>query len=129
MSLLQKESELMEIVQLVGPDALPERDRLILEAARYVRESFLQQSAFSEVDTFCPVERQLKMLGAIMEYYELAKLAMERGVKLEQIVSLSSPRTLPRMKMVSGEEFDGFLSRLSESMKKEFEATSTKAGA
>lgn len=129
MTLLQKESELMEIVQLVGPDALPERDRLILEAAKYIRESFLQQSAFSEIDTFCPVERQLKMLRTILEYYELAKLVMERGVKLEQIVSLSSPKTLPRMKMVSREEFDGFLSRLSESMRKEFEAISTKAEA
>lgn len=129
MALLQKESELMEIVQLVGPDALPERDRLVLEAARYVRESFLQQSAFHKVDTYCAMDRQLKMLQAIMEYYRLAKEALERGVRLEHIVSLSSPKALPRMKIVEREEFEAFLTKLRESMRKEFEEITLKAEA
>ena len=59
MFLLQKEVELQEIVQLVGPDALPESEKAILEVTRMVREDFLQQSAFDEVDSFCPLEKQV----------------------------------------------------------------------
>ena len=62
MALLQKESELQEIVQLVGPDALPDRERITLETTRMIREDFLQQNAYHEVDTYCLLKSSTKCL-------------------------------------------------------------------
>ncbi len=67
MALLQKESELQEIVKLVGPDALPPRERATLESARMIREDFLQQSAFHEVDTYCSGKKQYEMLKTYLK--------------------------------------------------------------
>jgi len=98
--LLQKEVELQEIVQLVGPDALPDSEKAILEVTRMIREDFLQQSAYSDTDSFCPVEKQYLMLKVIMSYYEQANLAMNRGVSLRQIQALPLKATIGRMKEV-----------------------------
>jgi len=73
MYLLQKEVELQEIVQLVGPDALPESEKAILEVTRMIREDFLQQSAYSDTDSFCPLDKQFWMLSTIIAYYEAAE--------------------------------------------------------
>ena len=70
MFLLQKEVELQEIVQLVGPDALPEGEKAILEVTRMIREDFLQQSAFQESDSFCPLEKQHWMLKTILTFHD-----------------------------------------------------------
>ena len=83
MYLLQKEVELQEIVQLVGPDALPENEKVILEITRMIREDFLQQSAYDEVDSFCPIEKQYWMLKVILGFYDAAADVMERGSLLE----------------------------------------------
>ena len=96
--LLQKEVELQEIVQLVGPDALPDSEKAILEVTRMVREDFLQQSAYSDTDSFCPVEKQYLILRAIMSYYEQVNLAMNRGVSLRQIQALPLRAAIGRMK-------------------------------
>ena len=72
MAILQKEAELQEIVQLVGPDALPEAREVILEVARMLREDFLQQFAFDEVDAYCPPKKQYWMLKAILAFYDAA---------------------------------------------------------
>jgi V/A-type H+-transporting ATPase subunit A len=98
MYLLQKEVELQEIVQLVGPDALPDSEKAILEVTRMIREDFLQQSAYSDTDSFCPVEKQYLMLRVIMSYYEQVTLAMNRGVSLRQIQVLPLRATIGRMK-------------------------------
>ena len=98
MYLLQKEVELQEIVQLVGPDALPESEKAILEVTRMIREDFLQQSAYSEVDAFCPVEKQYLMLKVIMAFHEAAVAAMGRGVSLRQIQALPQKNGIGRMK-------------------------------
>jgi V/A-type H+-transporting ATPase subunit A len=98
MYLLQKEVELQEIVQLVGPDALPDSEKAILEVTRMIREDFLQQSAYSDTDSFCPVEKQYLMLKVIMTYYEQVNLAMNRGVSLRQIQALPLRATIGRMK-------------------------------
>ena len=79
MIILQEESELSEIVQLIGPDALPERERLTLEIARMIREDYLQQHAFHKEDTYCPLEKQRKMLTTIMGFEELAVRALGKG--------------------------------------------------
>jgi len=98
MYLLQKEVELQEIVQLVGPDALPESEKAILDVTRMIREDFLQQSAYSDTDSFCPVEKQYLMLKVIMEYYENVNEAMGRGVSLRQIQALPLKAGIGRMK-------------------------------
>ena len=98
MYLLQKEVELQEIVQLVGPDALPDSEKAILDVTRMIREDFLQQSAYSDTDSFCPIEKQYLMLKVIMTYYEHVNLAMNRGVSLRQIQTLPMKATIGRMK-------------------------------
>ena len=104
MYLLQKEVELQEIVQLVGPDALPESEKAILDVTRMIREDFLQQSAYSDTDSFCPVEKQYLMLKVIMEYYENVNVAMGKGVSLRQIQTLPLKAGIGRMKDVQDVE-------------------------
>jgi V/A-type H+-transporting ATPase subunit A len=98
MFLLQKEAELQEIVQLVGPDALPEGEKAVLEVARMIREDFLQQSAYSPVDAFCPMEKQYLMLKAILAFHAVAVAALERGVGLRQVLALPQKTEIARMK-------------------------------
>ncbi|WP_048202499.1 ATP synthase subunit A [Methanocaldococcus bathoardescens] len=105
MGLLQKEAELQEIVQLVGPDALPDKERVILEVARMLREDFLQQDAFDEVDTYCPPMKQYLMLKIIMTFYQEALKAVERGVEPAKILKVSVKQDIARMKYIPHDEF------------------------
>jgi V/A-type H+-transporting ATPase subunit A len=98
MYLLQKEVELQEIVQLVGPDALPESEKAILEVTRMIREDFLQQSAYHEIDSFCPLEKQYWMLKVIINFYNRTSEAMNRGVALNKILKLPLKQEIGRMK-------------------------------
>jgi V/A-type H+-transporting ATPase subunit A len=100
MYLLQKEVELQEIVQLVGPDALPDTEKAILEITRMLREDFLQQSAYDRVDSFCPLEKQYWMLRAILAYYTGISTAMERGAPLRQLLDLPVKTEIARMKEI-----------------------------
>ena len=88
MFILQKETELQEIVQLVGPDALPESEKIILEVARMLREDFLQQFAFDDIDAYCPPKKAYWILRVIMAFYDSATAALNRGVSLRQILEL-----------------------------------------
>jgi V/A-type H+-transporting ATPase subunit A len=98
MYLLQKEVELQEIVQLVGPDALPESEKAILEVTRMVREDFLQQSAYHEVDSFCPLEKQYWMLKVILNFYDRVNAALTGGVSLNKLLKLPLKAEIGRMK-------------------------------
>lgn len=98
MYLLQKEVELQEIVQLVGPDALPESEKVILEVTRMLREDYLQQSAYDPVDSFCPLDKQYLMLKVIYTFYEAANEAMNSGISLKQILELPQKTEISRMK-------------------------------
>jgi len=98
MALLQKESELQEIVRIVGPDALPERERAILLVARMLREDYLQQDAFDEVDTYCPPEKQVTMMRVLLNFYDKTMEAINRGVPLEEIAKLPVREEIGRMK-------------------------------
>jgi V/A-type H+-transporting ATPase subunit A len=100
MYLLQKEVELQEIVQLVGPDALPESEKVILDVTRMIREDFLQQSAYSDTDSFCPIEKQYLMLKVIMTYYTSVIEGMNRGITLKQVQGLSLKADIGRMKEI-----------------------------
>jgi V/A-type H+-transporting ATPase subunit A len=98
MYLLQKEVELQEIVQLVGPDALPESEKAILEITRMIREDFLQQSAYHDVDSFCSLEKQYWMLRVILSFYDRVNQAMGKGVPLTKILKLPVKTDIGRMK-------------------------------
>ncbi len=98
MFLLQKEVELQEIVQLVGPDALPDKEKAILEITRIIREDFLQQNAYSEEDAFCSLEKQYWMLKVILWYYESIRATMRRGVPLSQLLGMQVRQEIARMK-------------------------------
>jgi V/A-type H+-transporting ATPase subunit A len=104
MYLLQKEVELQEIVQLVGPDALPESEKAILEVTRMIREDFLQQSAYHDIDSFCPLEKQYLMLKVILNFYNRTSDAMNRGVALNKILKLPLKQEIGRMKELTDVE-------------------------
>ncbi|MBU4373127.1 MAG: V-type ATP synthase subunit A [Euryarchaeota archaeon] len=118
MELLQKEAELSEIVQLVGSDALPEDQQLTLEIARMVREYFLQQNAYHEVDTFCPMDKQYKLLKAITAWGDKAHNALESGVSVEDIMKSKSKDDLAKVKFEK--DFEGALSVITKTMEEEF---------
>ncbi|MFQ6050295.1 MAG: ATP synthase subunit A [Candidatus Hydrothermarchaeota archaeon] len=121
MVILQKESELQEIVQLVGPDALPERERVILEVARMLREDFLQQSALHEVDTYCPITKQFKMLSIILDFYHRAISSVERGIPASKIGEMKIKDDIARLKEVPYDKVDETFNDVIERMHKEFE--------
>ncbi len=117
MALLQKESELREIVQLVGPDALPERERLLLEVARMIREDFLQQNAYHDVDTFCNLGKQYEMLKAILKFYEKAGLSLTKGVGLKEITKLDVIDKITRMKELGEKDFEKRIDDITKDLK------------
>jgi V/A-type H+-transporting ATPase subunit A len=106
MALLQKESELKEIVQLVGADALPDRERLVLEAARMIREDFLQQNAFHDVDTYCSPKKQFAMLKLMLDFYNKADDAVSKNIPASDITELSVIDEIARLKFVPEKEFE-----------------------
>ncbi len=118
METLQKESELQEIVQLVGSDALPEEQRLVLEVARMIRENFLQQSAYHPVDTYSPLKRQYAYLDAVRKFGKLAQKAISLEVSLEKIVELPCKAELSKLKFE--EKIDDDLPRVSKDIEKQF---------
>nr|WP_245250175.1 ATP synthase subunit A [Methanolobus bombayensis] len=120
MDLLQQESELQEIVQLVGSDALPEDQQLVLEICRMLREYFLQQNAFHPVDTYCPFDKQYQLLKAISKYSDMAQAALESGIPMKDILSIESKDELAKVKFE--EDFEGALNVVMEKMDKEFAA-------
>jgi V/A-type H+-transporting ATPase subunit A len=104
MFILQKETELQEIVQLVGPDALPETEKIILEVARMIREDFLQQFAFDAVDAYCPPKKAYWILKTILAFNDAATQAMSRGVSLRQVLQLPSRDEISTLKTTPHEE-------------------------
>ena len=100
MALLQEEAELDEIVKLVGMDALSASDRLKMETARSIREDFLHQLAFHEVDTYTSLEKQLLMMKLILAFYDMSKAALEKGASIEDIVRLPVREQIGRFKYI-----------------------------
>jgi len=109
---LQREAELEEIVRLVGPEALPEDDKLVLLAARMIREDFLMQSAYHPVDTYTEPKRTHMMLSTIMKFYSLAEEATESGMLVSEVSSSKALPLISRMKDIPNEEFDDYMKQL-----------------
>lgn len=104
MRLLQEEAELDEIVKLVGMDALSAPDRLKLEAARSIREDFLHQDAFHEVDTYTPLGKQHMMMLLVLAYYDKAAAALDKGATVDSLVKLPVRERLGRFKYIPSEQ-------------------------
>jgi V/A-type H+-transporting ATPase subunit A len=121
MALLQKESELQEIVKLVGPDALPPRERATLESARMLREDFLQQSAFHEIDTFCPGGKQYEMLRIMLKFSDRILDAVEKNIHIDDIISMKSREHLARMKTTSNKTFEKYFSEIEKELDKDLD--------
>ena len=119
-SLLQQESELDEVVRLVGVDALGEKDRLTLECARSIREDFLHQNAFHEVDTFTSPKKQHDILAMILLWYELGLRALENGVSFARITSMACLDDIGRMKYVRESEWEQTAAEAEKGLRREF---------
>ena len=102
--MLQEEADLQEIVRLVGLDAVSAADRLLLETSRAIREGFLQQNAFHDVDTFTPLVKQYLMLDAILQFHHQALARLEQGVPLEDLLALPVRERIARMKFIPQDE-------------------------
>jgi V/A-type H+-transporting ATPase subunit A len=100
LQLLQKESELQEVVQLVGMDALPEREKAVLDAARMLREDYFQQSAYDEVDTYTSIQKQFWMLRTLLAFADREQEAVARGATITQMLKLPVRTKLSRMKWI-----------------------------
>ncbi|MEM3713741.1 MAG: V-type ATP synthase subunit A, partial [Nitrososphaeria archaeon] len=120
LSILQKEDELKEIVRLVGPDALPESDKEILEAARMIREDFLAQHAYHPVDSYCQIEKSYLMLKAIIQFHKEARNKVNEGVPLSKIMSLPVKDEIARMKIVPFSEFKKVYEHIMDKIKEQF---------
>ncbi len=119
MIMLQKEAELQEVVQLVGPDALPEKEQAILLVTKMLREDYLQQNAYSDLDARCSFKKQYLMLKSILKFWDLTSSALERGVQLKKIADIPSVKAIGRMKEIAKlEEFDNLQKEMDENFER-----------
>ena len=118
MTILQEEEKLMEIVQLVGSDALPEKEQVTLEIARLIREFILQQNAFHEVDTFCDLKKSHTLMTTILHFQTLAKAALENGIRAKKILETVAKEEIANAKFEK--EYEKLLVSVKNKMDKEF---------
>ena len=128
MSILQNEASLNEIVQLVGKDALGAADQLTLEVARMVREDFLQQNAFMDVDSFSDYERQKKLLGMILSYDALCRDAIAKGASAQELFQIPAREQIGRAKSVPAEEYEAVYAQIQSDMEQQIAAIAAKGG-
>ena len=117
MAILQKEDELQETVRLVGLDVLSPQDRITMETARSIREDFLQQFAFHEVDTYSPIRKQYLMLKLVLEYYDLCMEALKRNAPLDRLIELPVREEIARAKYIPNEEAEEKIEKIRKKLK------------
>ena len=125
MALLQRDEELREIVMLVGPDALSESQRVILEAARMIKEDFLIQSALHPVDSYCSPEKTLRLMSLIMKFYEKMKAGVGKGVSLQRALDLPVKEEIARAKIHPSQAFEELAKHIETNMEQQFQSLST----
>ena len=128
MGLLQSEASLNEIVQLVGKDSLSPNDQLTLEVARMVREDFLQQNSFVDVDSFSSYDRQEMLLGMILDYDRLCRAAIAKGAPAADLFAIPSREKIGRAKSVPADEYKQVYADIGAAMECEINAVIEKAG-
>lgn len=122
MTLLQEEAELDEIVKMVGMDALSAGDRLKMEAARSIREDFLHQNSFHEVDTYTPLHKQFLMMELVIAFYEQSAEALRQGATIKHILSMDVREKIGRFKYVLPENVDTEFENIQKSLAQELES-------
>lgn len=126
MSLLQDESKLNEIVQMVGMDALSDADRLKMEAARSIREDFLNQNSFDEVDTYSSLKKQYIMMKLVMSFYEEASKALNQGASMDKLVEMPVREAIGRFKYTPEDKVDAEYERIQNVLEDEIKNTFSK---
>jgi len=121
LEILQRESELQEIVQLVGYDALPEPEKGVLDTARSIREDYLQQSAYDEVDTYTSIKKQHQLLRTILEFGRKESDAIKKGATSSKIGALESRKMISRIKWTKEDKVDQLVMDTFATMQKEFD--------
>jgi V/A-type H+-transporting ATPase subunit A len=116
MSILQQESELQEIVRLVGQDALSAADRLTMETAKMIREDFLQQNAFVDIDSYSEYRRQYLLLSMVLHYDTLCREALEKGADMQKLISIPARVAVGRAKSVPSDEYEAVYAQIREDM-------------
>ena len=120
--ILQEEAELQEVVRLVGVDALAVKDRMTLEAARSIREDYLHQIAFDDVDTYTSPTKQYGMLHLILEWYHKGEEAVAAEVPFEAVMKLPVLEQIGRMKRVPEDQWDSRFAAISKELEDEYAA-------
>ncbi len=128
MKLLQIEAELEEIVRLVGVEALSPPDRLKLEVARSIREDFLMQSAFDDIDTYSSLKKQLRMMQLVKAFYALGQQALDRDVAIQKIIELPVRERIAKAKFVPESEFEMRWAEINREITQAFERLMAEAG-
>ena len=121
MQLLQDESGLQEIVRLVGADSLSDQDQLKLEVSKMIREDFLQQNSFHEVDTYCPIDKQKEMLGTILDFYDLGLKALDAKIYMKELLNLDIREKIARMKYINNDSAAEEIKKIREELKDQVE--------
>ena len=129
MAVLQEEASLNEIVQLVGKDSLSSKDQITLETARMIREDFLQQNSFVDIDSYSEYDRQARMLAMIREYDALCRGAAEKGGALADLFAIPAREGIGRAKSVPADQYKDNYAALTEEMEREIEAIGEKGEA
>jgi len=117
---LQREDTLKEIVRLLGPEALPDDEKLILEVARMIKIGFLQQNSFDKVDTYCSPEKQFKLLKLLVEFYKSGQRALKENASLADIRALPIISNLLKARMDVPDDQLEQLDQLSHNMNEQF---------
>ena len=118
--LLQRESDLQEVVQLVGPDALQDQERLVIEAGRILRQNFLQQNGFDPVDASCSLHKAYGMLQMMLRFYEEAQQALQSGATVDDVLQAPVIEKINRSRYVAEDEFDAYKDGVMEELSKGF---------
>ena len=128
MSILQEEASLNEIVQLVGKDSLSPSDQLTLETAKMVREDFLQQNAFVDIDSYSSYDRQEKLLSLILSYDRLCRAAIEKGAQTVDLFAIPARERIGRAKSAEADQYVEVYADIARSMASEIDACAEKGG-
>ncbi len=126
MTILQEEAELNEIVQMVGMDALSPTDRLKMEAARSIREDFLHQNSFHEIDTYTPLDKQFRMMELVLAFYEESSEALKRGATIKNILNMEVREKIGRFKYTHPEDVEAEYDKIIKALHQELEAAIAK---
>jgi len=128
-AILAREASLQEVVQLVGPDALQDQERMVIEAGKMIREYYLQQSAFSDVDASCSLEKAYWMIRGIRAFYEGAVAALDRGMTIDEVINLPQNEQIARFKEIPNDKFKEAIDQFLASLPQAFGAVPAGGGA